>query len=168
MPPASCVWLWKHIYTQRLVGALTCSVSVRSAPFPIRLMILTPDFQTSITHTSRVGETPGGSGLRCKTRLNYIWRPEILCFLQAPRWCWGSWSECLSVTARVWPPEPCHSGCLIGLVFIGALAHYSLMQWLANGPWRQVPWLKSQPSCWLTGKTVPTPLGCCGGLSKAR
>lgn len=37
------------------------------------------------------------------------------------------------MVARFWiTPEPSHSVCLIGLVFISALAHYSLMQWLSK------------------------------------
>lgn len=39
------------------------------------------------------------------------------------------------MTARFWiTPEPHHSACLIGFVYIGALAHYSLMQWLSKWP----------------------------------
>ena len=136
MPAASCVCRWKCIYTQQLVGALTCSASVHSAPSPTRLTIRTPDFQTSITHTFMCWGNPRGLWLRCRTQLGTSGgRPEMMHFLPAPRWCWGSWSERLSVTARVGAtPEPCHSGCLIGLVFIGALAHYSLMQWLSKWP----------------------------------
>lgn len=96
--------------------------------------LLTPDFWTSIIHISMSGGSPQGLLLKCG-----IWfsksgvRPVILHFLQASRQCCCCWPEHLSMIAIFWiTPELGPSACLTGLVFLGVVAHYSLMHWLSE------------------------------------